>query len=495
MIRFKVGHRPRPLFLAARDAARRFGPRRGTVWSGSAAWRPMVLQWRRRPRRGGTAPIGRAASPATVVWSPHYHVHLAAYPGGRDRTERTLEPSPVAAAAQRPQRWSERWRTTVRLITSSWQRSPEPSPSRSRAVGAALVRRILVSGASAPRLSGPRTPHSPAPSTALGSRPYSLAATAGRARTGTRGGERSGLLHRSKLAKLGFVTLPAGRGHAEQSTAPRHATGDRPAQGRPDRLALRVQTVTLAPQRHTTRRPARAVSSADPSRRQFHETPVAQQPSRPPDVLLDAPGPVSDTRSAGAAQREEPVRTRIQRLELSRRFSWERVHHRSFAAYSPGAASFRPGLPTRLLARTLLQPRAHGLDARPRSPGPRAQAAGYADVRGAQIPHPRVPDRPRESRRIRFPFDGPEELVLRRGPRPTSILAEEGGPVRSEPLHAPSARSRPGQEAGSGAAPVLERAAAVPLARIDPALLDRLTDDVIRRVEQRTRIERHRRGL
>jgi hypothetical protein len=30
---------------------------------------------------------------------------------------------------------------------------------------------------------------------------------------------------------------------------------------------------------------------------------------------------------------------------------------------------------------------------------------------------------------------------------------------------------------------------------LDPALLDRLTDDVIRRVERRVRIERERRGV
>jgi len=33
------------------------------------------------------------------------------------------------------------------------------------------------------------------------------------------------------------------------------------------------------------------------------------------------------------------------------------------------------------------------------------------------------------------------------------------------------------------------------VADLDPALLDRLTDDVIRRVERHVRIERERRGL
>jgi hypothetical protein len=39
------------------------------------------------------------------------------------------------------------------------------------------------------------------------------------------------------------------------------------------------------------------------------------------------------------------------------------------------------------------------------------------------------------------------------------------------------------------------RAAALRVTDLDPALLDRLTDDVIRRVEKRVRIERERRGL
>jgi hypothetical protein len=39
------------------------------------------------------------------------------------------------------------------------------------------------------------------------------------------------------------------------------------------------------------------------------------------------------------------------------------------------------------------------------------------------------------------------------------------------------------------------RAARVQISDLDPRLVDRLTDDVIRRVERRVRIERERRGL
>lgn len=40
-----------------------------------------------------------------------------------------------------------------------------------------------------------------------------------------------------------------------------------------------------------------------------------------------------------------------------------------------------------------------------------------------------------------------------------------------------------------------ERVPAAPVTSLDPGLVDRLTDDVIRRVERRLRIERERRGL
>jgi hypothetical protein len=41
----------------------------------------------------------------------------------------------------------------------------------------------------------------------------------------------------------------------------------------------------------------------------------------------------------------------------------------------------------------------------------------------------------------------------------------------------------------------VQRAASVPVTSLDPALIERLTDDVIRRVERRVRIDRERRGL
>jgi len=41
----------------------------------------------------------------------------------------------------------------------------------------------------------------------------------------------------------------------------------------------------------------------------------------------------------------------------------------------------------------------------------------------------------------------------------------------------------------------IEAVKATPVTKLDPALMDRLANDVIRRIEQRVRIERERRGL
>jgi hypothetical protein len=107
-----------------------------------------------------------------------------------------------------------------------------------------------------------------------------------------------------------------------------------------------------------------------------------------------------------------------------------------------------------------------------------------------------VPRRGPERRPSHFQFGGPDELVWRRGRRPPIVVTEsEPHQSRSEPFQGPTVRSSPGQEAALAVAPAIERAAVAQVTKLDPGLLDRLTDDVIRRVERRIRIERERRGL
>jgi hypothetical protein len=58
-----------------------------------------------------------------------------------------------------------------------------------------------------------------------------------------------------------------------------------------------------------------------------------------------------------------------------------------------------------------------------------------------------------------------------------------------------SGRSFPGREAAFGLSHSAGRVPVTPAIKIDSALMDRLAEDVIRRVERRARIERERRGL
>jgi hypothetical protein len=86
-------------------------------------------------------------------------------------------------------------------------------------------------------------------------------------------------------------------------------------------------------------------------------------------------------------------------------------------------------------------------------------------------------------------------LVWRTAPRPQQDTAGEGA-VANPSMS--SSRSPVRSAAVQESAPEAPRRAArgtLQAADFDPALLDRLTDDVIRRVERRVRIERERRGL
>ncbi len=107
-----------------------------------------------------------------------------------------------------------------------------------------------------------------------------------------------------------------------------------------------------------------------------------------------------------------------------------------------------------------------------------------------------VPRHRHESAAPRVPLGLPNELVWRAVPRPPREIAVDGPrPDLAAPSHRAPARSFPGQEAAPETPARAARAAALQITNLDPALLDRLADDVIRRVERRVRIERERRGL
>lgn len=104
--------------------------------------------------------------------------------------------------------------------------------------------------------------------------------------------------------------------------------------------------------------------------------------------------------------------------------------------------------------------------------------------------------RSRESKALPVQFVRPEELAWRRALRPPADFADnERHPELAESNQRLAVRSHQGQEVAVGVSPSVTRTGAPQVIRLDPTVLDRLTDDVIRRVEQRARIERQRRGL
>ena len=86
------------------------------------------------------------------------------------------------------------------------------------------------------------------------------------------------------------------------------------------------------------------------------------------------------------------------------------------------------------------------------------------------------------------------ELVWRRTAQPPSPEVENLAPPASAELTPNSFRSHRATTSLSPEPPVLA-SAQTHSSNLDPGFMDRLTDDVIRRVEKRVRIERERRGL
>jgi hypothetical protein len=88
-----------------------------------------------------------------------------------------------------------------------------------------------------------------------------------------------------------------------------------------------------------------------------------------------------------------------------------------------------------------------------------------------------------------------EELVWRRVSQTTTETSKRVRDLDSmESRERPPVHSATNQQTAATEARALEQAAAT-LTTLHPALMDRLANDVIRRVEQRVRIERERRGL
>ena len=208
--------------------------------------------------------------------------------------------------------------------------------------------------------------------------------------------------------------------------------------------------------------------------------PLALWPEHRPRPLFIVRSPAGVRASRQEAERTQPLPGR----------TWIRQHGLQVSALrapaiSEGVRASRPGeeWTQSMLGRAWI--RQHGLQVFSlRAPAPSAD----------------VPPRSHESKRLQFQFDRPEEIVWRRGLRsPTVMTDDRRQQERSESFHGsghgPGAHSIPSQGTAPAVSSGSERAAAMQITKLDPSLLDRVTDDVIRRVEQRMRIERERRGL
>ena len=131
--------------------------------------------------------------------------------------------------------------------------------------------------------------------------------------------------------------------------------------------------------------------------------------------------------------------------------------------------------------------RSRGWPAKQRSP----ESLGNDDCYQARS-QMRIPSI-RETRTALPQFDRAETLVWRRARPSNSVEATEQRSSDSSPSSLGHANSH--VDSARSISSSMTQASVSQITKMDPGLLDRLTDDVIRRVDQRMRIERQRRGL
>lgn len=355
----------RMLRLAAYKAASRFAARRLNARGRRDAWRPMVLRWRLRRRRGGNVLAGRAAPHSQVSWFPQFHFHFASHTSERTRPNPMPGRSPAADSQQKRVVMDHRWTgasTTTRALQLDHANQQareiyERKDSRARENAPVMP---------TPRVSWPRNSAQPKEHFPVSAAPQ--------------------VWWLSKSARS--------KEHAPLTATPRVSW-----------------------------------------------PPLANQ-------LVTWP---TERRGRQRLERTPEVRARMQR-EVQTQFLqtrsqiWQHWHQ----VFSLNRSKFSDPVPHR--------------------------AAG--------------------NKALQFQYERPEKLVWRRALQtPLTSDDDKLGAEPSEPVGRTQSRSHPGLESSVGVAPLLERAVATQVAKLDPGVLDRLTDDVIRRVEQRMRIERERRGL
>lgn len=486
--------------LPARDAARRFGRRGSDAANPARAWVPLLLRWRRRPR------LAAAPSPATrvnilriVQEFPRLSLQPTIQTGGP-----TIEGSRNAFANPSPRS------TPVPTSTPSPSRLPRPLASAPRRIREILIkpRPILVGAPSSPRLPASRR-QAPKPTVSRGAperrpRPSPPAVALARSATnGRRWPSPAPPLLRASLAASPRARAERWGGPAIAAESRRVSSG--PSEGGGPRPSGRLLAVS-APRRGEASPPIAGSRIFRTTLDRLTVT-VGNRPEGPRAVA-------AATRPWGAGPRIAERRPEPARFVMVAHASASKVLPR----LSPGPAKPMPTLSATILARRFV-PDMAGAESTPRGrrsarPGSPLSKCGTAapgfpgwpwlgrDGRGrlshghqrVEVVSPSLQVPSRDQRVV-----APEELVWRPNSGPAAVRSSEDRPTTTDSTptrRSSSSRSTP-RTGAEGAATVPSGAPSSPstITRIDPALLDRLADDVIRRVEQRARIDRQRRGI
>lgn len=261
------------------------------------------------------------------------------------------------------------------------------------------------------------------------------------------------------------------------------------------RTSVRVAASPMQPSQ--TFRSLRAIHASNASWRQVSTWADAPSESRPPIAQPIAPGVAHRPRLLVFERLAERVRASTQREQRTPRFpSLLQIRQHFLQMLSLRAPTPSDHVPHRSQENKSL--RVHF--GRPEELAPRRRWRSSTVTAENGREQERLESfhrshRRQESKRFQLQFDNPEELVWHRGVRSPTAMAQNGDQERPESSHRQPLQSMPSHAEAPAVSPAIERTAATQLTKIDPGLMDRLADDVIRRVEKRLRIERERRGL
>jgi hypothetical protein len=497
---------PYGLLAPAARAALRFAARRSTPGR-YGAWRSIALLWRRQRKRTDGVRAGRLAPAAGAVWLPSFHLHFMTRVN--DRPWRGSMPGslPVAAIYQR-RVVMDYERTIVQSSMVALQPRRDPRPAYVVSHRQALSGSGVNVQAAAPYASSARRPVVPPAATRLpehGQRPAYVVSRLG-ARSGSDTSIRAAAPyansarqpvvpptttwitdHVQRLVRV--FSHPSARG--DSGTSVQAAA----LRANPARRLVVPTTTTLGTDRvqrlvRVFSRPnARGDSDANAQDMALHADP-ARRPIVPPITAWGTVRAQRPVRVFSLGQARSDSGTSVQVAAPYARSARRRIVPPTATwaadrAHDPNLSQTHPrihlGSGAHAQARTLQTLRTSKRE--PLVLRPRSTAKGNA-----------APPHLQESTAAQ-PYFHPQELAWRRAVPPAAGIAGNERQADSRELgHQAHGRSFPEQGAGPGMHHAFGHAPAAAL-KIDSALMDRLADDVIRRVERRERIERARRGL